>query len=210
MTMTYQTLVTRVKAYLDRADESTITQIPNFIDLAVGRIWRELQDIGLETYVVANFTINEPIYAKPARWRRTLNINFGYGSTDLVAGNNRRSLQLRTYEYMLSFWPNRATTGSPLFYADYGFYNFIIAPTPPVAYPFEISYIGDPPALTSTENMNWLTNYAPDVLLYATLLEAMPYLKDDERIPAWKDKYETGIRSLTYQDERRDIDKGAD
>ena len=33
-----------------------------------------------------------------------------------------------------------------------------------------------------TENENWLTKYAPDMILHQTLLQAAPYLKNDERI----------------------------
>jgi hypothetical protein len=44
------------------------------------------------------------------------------------------------------------------------------------------------PALTDSNTTNWLLDVAPDLYLYATLIEAVPYMKlamDDPRPPQW-------------------------
>lgn len=205
MSMTYNSLVSQVEAYLDRTDASTIAQIPGFILNAEQRIARESKNIGLEQYISGNFIVGLSVMPKPARWRRTLSLNFGNG-----AGNNvHNQLFLRSYEFLRNYWPNPTLTDAPKFYSDYGYNNILIAPTPDVAYPFEWSYLELPAALTLTNQTNWLTNYAPDVLLYATLLEAIPYLKDDERIPVWTGMYERGLKSLNDQDDQRILDRAS-
>jgi hypothetical protein len=44
--------------------------------------------------------------------------------------------------------------------------------------------------------VNWLITNAPDVYLYATLLEAAPYLNDDARTQVWGALLEQGISAL--------------
>lgn len=210
MNMTYTSLFNQVLAYLDRTDLDTSNQLPNFIANAQQRICREVISIGLEQYVTGNFTKDVAVYAKPAGWRRNITFNVGTGSTH----NSRTPVLLRSYEYLLQFWPDRTQTGVPQFYADYGYNNYIVAPTPGSALPFEFSYLQLPPPITLQNQTNWITDFAPDVLLYATLLEAAPYLKNDERIPVWQNMYQMGIDSLNGQDklrtEDRQSNRGAD
>lgn len=203
MAMTYNSLVAQVLDYLDRTDADTTNEVPNFIYQAEQRISRESKNIGFVQYVTSNFTPSLSVYQKPARWRRSITFNFGTGT-----GNNTRNpILLQTYEFLTNYWPDRTQTAPPQFYADYGYSNFLIAPTPDQNYPFEFAYLELPVPLSPNNQTNWLTDYAPDVLLYATLLEAIPFLKDDERFPLWKEKYETGIASLNSQDDQRVVDR---
>lgn len=203
MTMTYNSLVNQVMSYLDRTDATTLGAVPGFIAQAEQRIARESKNIGFEIYATGVFTPTIAVYQKPANWRR--NITFNVGSA--VNSNVRNPVQLRSYEYLLSLWPDRTLTGLPLYYCDYGFNNYLIAPTPDVAYPFEYSFLALPTPLTPLQQTNWLTDFAPDVLLYATLLESIPFLKDDERVPVWESKYAAAISSLNGQDDLRIQDR---
>jgi hypothetical protein len=63
--------------------------------------------------------------------------------------------------------------------------------------------------LSPQNQTNWLTDYAPDVLLYAILLEAVPFLKNDERIPVWESAYARGLASLNQQDDARQNDRAS-
>jgi hypothetical protein len=47
---------------------------------------------------------------------------------------------------------------------------------------------------------NWLVENHPDVYLYATLMEAAPYLKADPRIEVWKGFLEEALEGI-HQDE---------
>jgi hypothetical protein len=98
-------------------------------------------------------------------------------------------------------------TGTPVFYSDYGYSNILIAPTPSGTNPFEFCYMELPEPITPDNETNWLTDYAPDVLLYATLLEASSFLKNDERVPVWKEYYERALASLNSEDDQRLVDR---
>ena len=58
------------------------------------------------------------------------------------------------------------------------------APTPDAAYTIEMVYRQNIPPLASIGG-NWLLTMAPDVYLYAALLESAPYIKEDARIQTW-------------------------
>ena len=56
---------------------------------------------------------------------------------------------------------------------------------------------------------NWLTDYAPTLLLYATLLEAAPMLKNDERVPVWQQMYDRSASTLNGQDLLKVVDRAS-
>jgi hypothetical protein len=57
--------------------------------------------------------------------------------------------------------------------------------------------------LDSSNQTNWFTIYAPQALLYGSLLQAMPFLKNDERMPMWKAEYQAIIQTLKTEDVQR-------
>lgn len=205
--MTFNSLVSLVTAYLNREDAATLTRIPDFINQAEQRICRESKNIGLSQYVVGSFVTAFPVIAKPARWRRTLSFNYGTGT--VPNRNTSNQMFLRSYEFLRQYWPDDTQTSLPKFYADYGYEHFLVAPTPDSDYPFELSYLELPEPLTSINQTNWLTNYAPDLILYGTLLEAVPFLKNDERIPVWEKYYDRALSSINSQDDLRKQDRSS-
>src|SRR5579872_5069034 len=202
MAMTYNSLVQNITDYLNTTNATTLDNIPNFIYLTHQEICRKYENLGYEQYVNGNFIANAQnggaVIAKPARWRR--NISFTCG-TDLT-GNTINILQLRDYEYVRDYAPNTTLGGLPLFYSDYGFNNWLIAPIPNLSYPFQIAYLEMPVPINVNNQTNWLTNYAPDALLWGSLTKAIPFLKDDERAPLWKSYYEEAMNTLNYQDKK--------
>jgi len=163
MVMTYNSLVEQITNYLNRTDTSTINEIPKFIYQAEQKICRETKNIGLEQYVVSNFIPGTSVYPKPGRWRRNITLNYGTGGGQ---NNFRNQIYLRKYEYIRSYWPDSTILGPPLYYSDYAYTNFLVAPTPDQAYPFELAYLELPALLTAAQQTNWITNYAPDLLFY--------------------------------------------
>jgi hypothetical protein len=209
-TMTFETLKEDVRRYLERgatlaSDAVVYEQIPRLINLAERRIARELKIQGFINVVTDSLTIGQSVYPKPDRWRDTVSINIGTGT-----GNAQRTpVFARSYEYLRSYWPDESQRATPLFYADYNYQNWLIAPTPDAAYPIEILYYELPPLLDDTTQTNWLTEYAPQVLLYATLVEATPFLKNDERIPVWQNMYDRAAAMLNGEDLGKILDRAA-
>lgn len=209
-TMTFETLKQDVQRYLERGaslatDPVVYAQIPRLINLAERRIARELKVQGFINVVTSTLTVGQSVYAKPDRWRDVVSINIGTG-----AGNaTRKFLFTRDYEYLRSYWPNEAETAQPVFYSDYDYDHWLLAPTPDAAYPMEVLYYELPPLLDDEVQTNWLTEYAPQLLLYGTLLEATPFLKNDDRIQVWQGMYDRAAAMLNGEDLAKILDRSA-
>ena len=209
-TTTFTTLKEDIRRYLERgftlaSDQIVYEQIPRLINLAERRIARELKVEGLINVLTGTMSPGLAVYPKPDRWRSTVSFNFGTGDQ----GNEYNQLFPRSYEYVRSYWPNRSETDVPLFYAEYDYNNWIVAPTPDQAYPFEVLIYQLLPLLDESNQTNWLTEYAPQVLLYASLLEATPFLKNDERIPVWQQMYDRSAQALNGEDLSKILDRSA-
>lgn len=116
---------------------------------------------------------------------------------------NRQYLKPRSYEFCCAYWPDRTQSDTPKYYADYDFGYLFVVPTPAIAYPFEIAFFQRPIPLSVSNQTNWFTEFAPDMLLYAALLEAVPYLKNDQRIQTWKDYYMQASSSIKIENRER-------
>jgi hypothetical protein len=199
-----------VQRYLERgntlaSDPIVFEQIPRLINLAERRIARELKIEGFINVVTGTLSAGQSVYPKPDRWRDTVSMSIGTGATL----DNRKVLFARVYEYLRSYWPNALETDTPLFYSDYDYSHWLLAPTPDAAYPFEILYYELPPLLDESVQTNWITEYAPQLLLYGTLVEATPFLKNDERIPVWQSMYDRAAAMLNGEDLAKILDRSA-
>ena len=209
-TMTFTSLKEDVRRYLERgatlaSDAVVYEQIPRLINLAERRIARELKIQGFINVVTGTLNAGNSVLPKPDRWRDTISINIGVGATN----NQRKFLFTRDYEYLRTYWPNALDTDEPVFYSDYDYNHWLIAPTPNSDYPFEILYYELPPLLDEETQTNWITEYAPQLLLYGTLLEATPFLKNDDRIPVWQTMYDRSAAMLNGEDLAKILDRSA-
>jgi hypothetical protein len=208
--MTFTTLQEDVRRYLERgatlaSDAVVYEQIPRLINLAERRIARELKIQGFINVVSGSLTTGQSVYDKPDRWRDTVSINIGIGNEN----NTRKTLFTRGYEYLRTYWPDSTQTDEPIFYSDYDYSHWLIAPTPDEDYPFEVLYYELPPLLDDVVQTNWITEYAPQLLLYGTLLEATPFLKNDERISVWQNMYDRAAAMLNGEDLAKILDRSA-
>jgi hypothetical protein len=208
--MTWQSLVGtpespgQILTYLNTTNDKVFEQLPNFINQAEQRICREAHTIGLEAYITGALEQNHAVFNKPARWRRSL--SFG------IWDDNDRYCQLefRNYE-LLRMWSSAVNQPAlPEFYGDYTYSTLLLSPVPDQNYKFEYAYMELPVPLSPEQQTNWLTDFAPDVLLYAILLEVTPFVMTDQRIPVWESAYARGIASLNAQDAARQVDRAAD
>lgn len=206
--MTFTSLQSDIRNYLERGgttDPIVYEQIPRLITLAERRIARELKVQGFQTVVTTFLTPSVAVYAKPDRWRDTISMNIGTGA----GFNEHTSIYARSYEYLRRYWPNETETDQPEFYADYNYTHWVIAPTPDLAYPIEILYYELPALLDSTVQTNWLTEYAPNLLLYGALVEATPFVKDDQRVQLWQTYYDRALGALNNEDMQKILDRSA-
>lgn len=200
-TMTYSSLLVDVRRYLERgftaeSDQIVYEQLPRLITLGERRIARELKIQGFIRAVTTPLQVGVAVYLKPDRWRDTVSMTLD--GVPIFA---------RSYEYCRSYWPDESQTATPEFYADYDYQHWLLTPTPDAAQTLEILYYEQPALLGEDFQTNWLTDYAPDLLLYATLLEATPFLKNDQRIQTWQAMYDRAAQAISGEDLKRIMDR---
>lgn len=200
--MTYDSLVLDIESYLERTDTATVSKIPTFIMLAEQTLATDIKFLGNLTVNTSTMTQGDNVIPKPARWRKTVSFNV------TVAGE-RKPVFLRKYEYLRAYADNPNTEDVPLFYADYDFQHWIVGPTPDSNYNFEVLYYERVQPLDSSNQSNWFTEYAPQALLYGSLLQAMPFLKNDSRVALWQQMYVQAVGALKNEDVTRIGDRQA-
>ena len=200
--MTFDSLVENIQSYLERSDTATLEKIPLFIMLAEQVIASQIKFLGNLTVNTSAMVATQAIIDKPARWHKTVSMN-------ITVSGKRSPVLLRKYEYLREYWPNASSTSVPKFYCDYDYTHWLVAPTPASAYSFEVLYYERVQPLDSSNQTNWFTIYAPQALLYGSLLQAMPFLKNDERMGMWQQQYDLIIQTLKVEDQSRVGDRQA-
>ena len=173
----YSELQVAVSNYLHRSDLTDL--IPDFISLAEAKLNRVLRLRFMENTTTGD-AINPA--ALPTGFVEMISI---------AAVSNSKTYPL-TYISPENLYGDSAT---PCFYTIIGDSIYF---EPSGTGTYSMNYYKKFDALSS--GVNWLITNAPDVYLYATLLEAEPYLKDDKRIPVWASLLKEGISMLQASD----------
>ncbi len=208
--MTYSSLITTIQAYLqvNNNNSPAIANIPTFVALAQARIPREMKLLGFRSEVTGNFdggTQNSGLMSKPSDWRKTIAFYVATGS-DV---NVHTPILQRDYSYIRTVYSDPSLRGTPRFYGDADYQHWLVQPSPSSSMAYKICYYSTLTQLDNTAQTNWLTVNAPDLLLYASLLEAVPFLKVDERIPVWQGLYQNAKTALQAQDIGEKYDQAA-
>lgn len=174
---THAELLTAVANWLHRADLTSI--IPDFVTLAEARLNRRLR---LRTQENTTTGTASSSVALPTGFVEVKSLR-------IVSGTSTWALAYKPPSMI------GADTGTPGFYTIIGD-NIVFDPSG--SYTYSLSYWKKFDALSA--GVNWLITNAPDVYLYATLLEAAPYIKNDARIPVWESRLETALADLIRAD----------
>ena len=190
---TFTELKDAIADWLDRSDLTA--RIPDFITLAEARISRELRIRPMEVRSIMETTSGQKYFNLPGGYLQMRNIQLNTNPT--------APLEYITPE-MLDRLYGSNTTGKPRAYTLIGD-EIQLSPIPDAAYELEMAFyekftaLGD--GTSGTVTNNWLTKNAPDVLLYGALMEAEPFIKNDERIPVWLQAYRDGVDKLQKADQ---------
>ncbi len=183
---TYTQLQTAVGNWLHRADLSS--QIPDFISLAESRLNRRLNLRIME--------VNASLTATPGSRSITL-------PTDMVSPialwletwQPRQKLQNMLPEAMQI---DAVTPGVPVAWA---IENAQIAFQRPADQAYALTFrYRRKLALSDAAPTNDLLSQYPDAYLYATLLEAAPYLRDNPNVALWQDRLDRAVNEINSND----------
>ena len=186
---TYSELQSAVADWLNRDDLTTV--IPNFVELAEAELTRNLRHRKMITR--ASLTISAEYTATPSDWFQTQSLIL---ETDPVT-----QLEYLTSEALNAKRASSVASGKPLFFTMIGT-EIQAYPSPDASYTGEIVYYAEIPALTDSNTTNWLLTLAPDIYLYATLIQSAPYLQDDARLQTWASLYQKKMLDIDISNER--------
>ena len=192
----YSTLLTAVGDYLARSDLTTF--IPNFVQNFEERFYRDPENWASWMESALSVTLSNNVAAVPTGY---LGLRIAYFST-------YRPLKRLSLEQLYARFP-RGTTVSSAGIATYiarNGSNFEFGPAVQSGTLLG-TYYAKPTLLRSFASdaaAHTLIVDAPDLLLYGSLLEAMPFIKDDARIPLWQAAKELALQA--YRDKYTEED----
>lgn len=185
---TYSELQSAVADWLNRQDLTAA--IPNFISLAEAQLNRSLRNRKMQTS--ATLTLSSNYVNLPADWLENIRVQL---NTNPVT-----PLVYETPEQILEDSQKYSSNGQPLFFSVVGT-QLQVLPYPDTSYTLSLLYYAKIPSLSVSNTTNWLLTEAPDLYLYATLIQSAPYLKEDERIGTWAAIYDRILNDMTIADE---------
>lgn len=187
---TYSELKTAIGNWLDRDDLTAV--IPDFITLAEQQMERELRHYKMIER--ASGALDSQYSAVPADWLET--IRFSITTSETFA------LEMTTLTDLMTRRQNsRNTLQRPQYFAHIG-EAFELFPTPDATYTMELVYYQAIPKLSDNQTTNWLLTDGVDAYLYGALLQAAPYLGDDERVSVWAQLYSGAVSSLNNSSDK--------
>lgn len=171
--------------------------IDYFIQTAENKIYRDI------------FSMNEGRGVQPIE--ASLNVTISNGVAPLPVGylglkhsvvsinGFSFELQRRNAEFIYTQYPNRSPQAAPAYIAREG-QNFIFGPFPDAAYMVSGTYWMRSPQLTSANNVTWMTNTIPNILLAACCVAAARFVKDQEALQLWSAEYQADMADFLLAD----------
>ena len=188
---TFAELKTAAANWLDRSDLTS--RIPEFITLAEARFNRVLRIRDMEAVSTSiSTTAGTREYSLPTRFVQMKEFHL---TTD----------PLTPLSYITPEMMTRMQAGSskskPQVYtiiAD----NVRLGPNPDAVYTTSMLYYQAFAALSDAATTNDMLTNHPDVYLYGTLLEAEPFIMNDERVTLWLAAFEKAVGDIQTQDNK--------
>jgi len=192
----YSTLISAVKTYLNRSDISD-AQIKEFISLAEASFNRVLRTRNQITRSTSD--ISTQFVSQPTDLLELYNIQL---NSDPIVRLEQVSLSK-----MDELKSASSTTGKPRYFAitgaDLEFY-----PSPDTTYEIEVIYYKTIAPLSDSNTDNFLLTNQVDIYLFGTLVQAEPWLMNDERIGVWGSFLGKAIEELRISDQRAQTESG--
>lgn len=197
--MTYDELVTNIRNYTEvDANVFSNSVINTFITMSENRI---LRDIDLDVFkkeVTGTMTSGNKFLTAPSDI-----LTHRYMILTPVSGD-QIFLEFRDTSFMKEYWSDGSDTGTPKYYSVWDQNTFYVAPTPNANFSVELGYIYRPTQLSSTNQNTWVSDNAPEALLYACLIQAYSYTKGPlEMLQYFENSYKQAIQGLGVEQQGR-------
>ncbi len=175
MSYTYTQLKTAIKDYTENEESTFVTNLPTFIKNAEQRIFK-LVDLELfRKNATSTLSQNDQYISVPTDYLASFSLS-------ITNSSSKEFLLQKDVNFIQEYNPNPATTGVPRYYAFFDIDNFIVSPTPDSNYAVELHYYYRPASLTAgaDSGTTWLSENAPNAMLYGSLVEAYTFMKGEQ------------------------------
>lgn len=187
----YTTLQQAVTDYLGRADLASYA--PNFTQNWEEKFYRDAKNWAKWMETSLSVAVSSGVMALPSAYLGMV--------TAYVDGVSGPSLERVSLEQLYQRFPRDEAAAVPRYYARNGS-NLEFGPVASDGYVIKGTYYAKPTVMRSYASdaaAHWVIVNAPDLALYGSLLEAMPFLIDDPRVPMWKALYTDSL--LAYREQ---------
>ena len=175
MSFTYTQLQTAIQDFAENTETSFVNNLPIFIRSAEDRIFT-LVDLELfRKNATSTLTVGDPYLSVPGDYLAPF-------SLQITTSGSEAFLMLKDVNYVQQYNIDYGSTSLPQYYAIFDVDNFILGPTPDQAYTVELHYYYRPASITAGAGAgtSWLSENAPNALLYGSLVEAYTYMKGEQ------------------------------
>ena len=213
MSWTFTTLKTAIQDYTQNTESTFVTNLPTVIKQAEDRIVKSVELPNFRKNVTGTFTNGNHYLATPSDYL------YPFSLAVLDSSNNYSYLISTDVSFIREAYPSASSTGTPKHYAQFDDTTFIVGPSPSSSLNVELHYYYIPQSITaSSDGTSWLGTNAPELLLYASLIEAYTFMKGEPDIMAnYEKRFQEALQKLTllsdgynrkdaYRDGQRKLD----
>tara|TARA_R110002153_G_scaffold176148_1_gene329394 strand:- start:189 stop:815 length:627 start_codon:yes stop_codon:yes gene_type:complete len=199
--MSYTTLKANIQNFVEDDSTELTASIDVIIAQAEEMVFQRLPNLPcFRKVTTGNFVIGTFDYTvATARMIRQVSV------TD--SSSNVNYLNHRIDSYLRDYWPNSATTGTPIMYstknATISGTVITLAPTPSATLAYQVDFIAPETGLSSSNANTWIDTNAPAVLLAAALYETSAFLKSADTLSLYKTQFDEAAQ-LFVQEMQRD------
>ena len=207
---TYGTLTQAILDYTETDTNVLTSTITNdFIENAEFKILREVPIDAYKKQSIGNLVTGQTTINVPAKTLFVKGVQV-YDSTSAATGANRW-LEKKDESYLQEYVPSTesAARGQPKYYAMFGGATGVsdttsgrlfLAPAPDNTYTFKIHYEAIPDGLSSSNTTTYISQYFPNGLLYACLVEAFSFLKGPiDMLTLYENKYKQEMQKFAAE-----------
>lgn len=189
----YDSLCGTLADWLNRADLTM--QIPSFIAMAEAMFNNDMRGRTQRGTVTADAVIGTQYAPVPVDYLEMQSL--------FLPGMQFPKLEFLTQSQINSpeYYNRWGASGTPRYFTTVG-QQIKLLPTPTMDYTFEMTYYAMLPPLGIVNETNWLLAFYPNIYLYGSLLQAAPFLKNDDRLQTWTTLHSDAMEKLHLADER--------
>ena len=204
MTMDLSTLRTNIRNYSETDSNVLTDTVLNVIIKNVeNRIFRSVDSDDTKFYATSDLTIGNRFVTIPNDARIIRYVQLTNPTT-----SDQFFLEQVDASFLAEYFPDPDNTddnATPKYYAHWDSDNWVVAPTPDVAYAVTLAYIKQPDTITtSNSTTTYISNNFQDLLINGCMVETLKYLKGpDNMLQLYESSYQEGLQTFAAEQQGR-------